>query len=221
MGAAIFPDSACYRAMPVRPGLLPYPAVPLVRRIDVLARVAEVLGDSDGLADTLLLRVRVLLLRAYGAFTFATPTIPLLMLILMPELVRVINYIFIVPSLIYNLVVFPAWHRCRYGPNALMAKLLYGWAHVFALWDICRRTRMGWQATGGTKRKSGIRRIWVGVAVWNGGTGLAWATLAVWRMTRFGPAFIPLLATGLLTCAITWMALGARRNHARIDRGHH
>jgi hypothetical protein len=35
-------------------------------------------------------------------------------------------------------------------------------------------------------------------------------------MARFGPVFVPLLATGLFACAITWMALGARRNHARI-----
>jgi cellulose synthase (UDP-forming) len=75
---------------------------------------------------------------------------------------------------------------------------------------------MGWQTTGGGKPKAGTRRIWVGVTVWNGGTGLAWVTLAAWRMTRTGAAFVPLLATGLLACAITGMALGARRNHARI-----
>ena len=62
-------------------------------------------------------------------FTFAAPAIPLVMLIFIPERVRLINYLFIVPSMIYNLVVFPAWHRCRFGPEALMAKLLYGWAH--------------------------------------------------------------------------------------------
>jgi cellulose synthase/poly-beta-1,6-N-acetylglucosamine synthase-like glycosyltransferase len=152
-------------------------------------------------------------------FTFAAPAIPLVMLIFIPHQVRLINYIFIIPSMIYNLAVFPAWHRCRFGPEAFMAKLLYGWAHLFSLWDICRRKRMGWQATGSGKRKAGTRRIWVGVTVWNGGTGLAWVMLAIWRMTHFGLAFTPLLASGLLACAITSMALGARRNHARIIRG--
>jgi cellulose synthase (UDP-forming) len=152
-------------------------------------------------------------------FIFVSPAIPLVMLIFIPERVRLINYIFIIPSFLYNLVVFPAWHRCRFGPEALMAKLLYGWAHLFALWDICRRKRMGWQVTGSGQRKSGSRRVWVGLTVWNGGTGLAWVTLAVWRMTRFGPSFIPLLASGLLACAITGMALGARRNHGRIVGG--
>ena len=88
-------------------------------------------------------------------FTFVAPAIPMVLLIFIPERVRLINYLFIIPSFIYNLVVFPAWHRCRFGPEALMAKLLYGWAHLFALWDICRGRRMGWQATGSGKRKAG------------------------------------------------------------------
>ena len=100
-----------------------------------------------------------------------------------------------------------------------MGKLLFGWSHLFALWDICRRRRMGWQTTGGGKRKAGTRRVWVGVTFWNGGTGLAWVTLAAWRITYFGLAFVPLLVTGLLACTITGMALGARHNHARITRG--
>jgi cellulose synthase (UDP-forming) len=152
-------------------------------------------------------------------FTFMAPAIPLVMLIFIPDRVRFINYVFIVPSMIYNVVVFPAWHRSRFGPEAFMAKLLYGWAHLFALWDICRRKRLGWQPTGGDKRKAGTRRIWVGVTAWNGGTALAWVVLAAWRMSQFGPVFIPLLATGLFACVITGMALGARRNHARIVGG--
>jgi len=152
-------------------------------------------------------------------FTFVAPAIPLVMLILIPERVRLINYLFIAPSMIYNLIVFPAWHRCRFGPEALMAKLLYGWAHLFALWDICLRKRMGWQTTGDSKRKAGTRRVWVGVTLWNGSTGLAWVTLAVWRITHYGAAFVPLLATGLLAFLITGMAHGSRRNHARITNG--
>jgi cellulose synthase (UDP-forming) len=59
----------------------------------------------------------------------------------------------------------------------------------------------------------------VGVTAWNGGTALAWVVLAAWRMSQFGPVFIPLLATGLFACVITAMALGARRNHARVVGG--
>jgi cellulose synthase (UDP-forming) len=152
-------------------------------------------------------------------FIFVAPAIPLVMLTLLPDRVRWANYLFILPSVIYNFVVFPAWHRSRYGPEALMAKLLYGWAHLFALWDILRRRRLGWQSTGDATRKAGTRRIWIGVAVWNGGTGLAGVTLACWRLLGFGTEFIPLIVTGLISCGITGMALTARRNHARIVEG--
>ncbi len=152
-------------------------------------------------------------------FTFAAPAIPLVMLTLLPDRVRLINYLFILPSFIYTLVVFPAWHRCHFGPEAFMAKLLYGWAHVMALWDICRRRQLGWQSTGGSSRKAGTRRIWVGLAIWNGGTSLAWVGLACWRLATYGPDFVPLLVVGLFTSAITAMALGARRNHLRVVGG--
>jgi cellulose synthase (UDP-forming) len=152
-------------------------------------------------------------------FTFVAPAIPLVMLTVLPDRVRLVNYVFIAPSIVYNFVVFPAWHRCRFGLSALMAKLLYGWAHMFALLDICRRRGMSWQTTGGGNRKAGTRRIWIGVMVWNFGTGVAWVLLAAWRLAFEGAAFVPLLATGLVAFAITGMALGARRNHARIIGG--
>jgi cellulose synthase (UDP-forming) len=151
-------------------------------------------------------------------FIFVAPAIPLVMLTVLPERVKLTNYIFILPSIIYNFAVFPAWHRCRFGPEALMAKLLYGWAHVVALWDIFRRKRMGWQTTGEGKRKAGTRRVWAGITIWNGGTALAWVTLAAWRIAHYGVAFVPLLATGLLVCVITGMALSSRINHARIAK---
>ena len=148
-----------------------------------------------------------------AVFTFATPIIPLIMLVFLPGSVRLINYLFIAPSIVYNLAVFPAWHHNRFGPSALMAKLLYGWAHVFALWDILRGKRMGWQPTGGSARKSKTRRIWAGITVWNGGTGVIWVLLGLWRVAHYGPSFAILLGTGLLACAVTAMALLARRNH--------
>jgi cellulose synthase (UDP-forming) len=152
-------------------------------------------------------------------FTFATPLIPLVMLISMPERVRLANYVFIVPSIIYNFMIFPAWHRCRFGPSAFMVKLLYGWAHVFALWDICRGKRLGWQATGGGKRKAGTRRVWAAVAVWNGSTCAIWVLLALWRMVQFAtPGFAVLLGTGIVASVITAMALGSRRNFTRMLR---
>ena len=150
-------------------------------------------------------------------FTFATPIVPLVMLIFLPNGVRLVNYVFILPSIIYNTAVFPAWHHCRFGPTALMAKLLYGWAHVFALWDIMRGKRMGWQPTGGSKQKSKTRRIWAGIALWNGTTSVVWVLFALWRTVHNGRSFVVLLATGLLALFITAMALLSRRNYARVE----
>ena len=215
-----------YIPVPLAAGLCPSdPDSFLTQQYRWCAGSMSLLGSRKFWATRMRFRTRCCYLSGFSyyahtaLFTFVAPAIPLVMLILIPERVRLINYIFIAPSMIYNLVVFPAWHRCRFGPEALMAKLLYGWAHVFALLDICRRKRMGWQPTGVGQRKAGTRRVWIGLALWNGGTGLAWVTLAAWRITRYGAAFVPLLATGLLALLITGMALASRRNHDRVVNG--
>jgi cellulose synthase (UDP-forming) len=134
----------------------------------------------------------------------------------MPGHVRLINYVAIAPSIIYNTVIFPAWHRCRFGLTGFMAKFLYGWAHLFCLFDICRGERMGWQATGAGKRKAGTRRVWTGIAVWNIPTCVAWVVLALWRMLHYGFAnFSVILATGVFASIITGMAIGASRNYIK------
>jgi cellulose synthase (UDP-forming) len=150
-------------------------------------------------------------------FTFVAPVIPLTMLVFLPEKVRLINYIFILPAFLYNMIVFPAWHHCRFGPSALMAKLLYGWSHAFAIWDLLRRRPMGWQPTGGSARKSRTRRIWTGIALWNGTTSAAWVLLAFWRTVNESMNFVVLLAIGLMTLAITVMALFSRRNYEMLE----
>jgi cellulose synthase (UDP-forming) len=152
-------------------------------------------------------------------FTFVAPLIPLTMLAVLPEKVRLINYVFILPSFLYSMIVFPAWHRCRFGPTALMAKLLYGWAHAFAIWDLLSRRPMGWQPTGGTGRKSKTRRVWVGLVAWNGTTCAAWVLLALLRLSQYGLLMAPLLLTGLMTSVITAMALLAGRNHRHTAGG--
>ena len=150
-----------------------------------------------------------------AAFTFATPAIPLIMLIVLPGRVRLVNYVFIIPSIVYNFAVFPAWHRCQFGAPAFMAKLLYGWAHAFALWDICRGRRMGWQPTGAGK-KSKTRRIWLSVAAWNGTTSVLWFTLAAYRIMQYqSPSFVVILATGAFFCWITGMSLLSRWNYTQ------
>jgi cellulose synthase (UDP-forming) len=144
-----------------------------------------------------------------GIFTFAGPVIPLLMLTVFAREMAIANYVLILPSVVYNMVVFPLWHRSRYRLEGWTVKLLYGWAHVFAVWDILRGRRMGWQPTGGTAKKSKTRRLWLGLTVWTAGSGLVWAGVAGWRMlTGSDPLiFVPAFLSAMFYLAVVGQAL--------------
>ncbi|MCI4065054.1 glycosyltransferase [Micromonospora sp. R77] len=128
-------------------------------------------------------------------FTFAGPLVPIVMLWFFPQYVRLEHYLLIVPSVLYNFAVFPLWHRTTYRFETWTVKLVYGWAHAFAIWDLLRGQTMGWQPTGSTAKKSRTRRLRVGIAVWSLGAALTWTLLAALRMrtvdiATFTPAFL-------------------------------
>lgn len=150
-------------------------------------------------------------------FTVLAPAIPLVLVYAAPGRVRLLSCLLIVPSLACNLVVFPLWHRCQFGPAAWMTRFLYGWAHLFCIVDICRGRPMGWQPTGGTKKKSRTGRIWTASAVWSITTGLLWIGGAVYRSVELRSVnFLFVLATGLLASFIATMGLLSRRNHVAV-----
>ena len=128
-------------------------------------------------------------------FTFAGPLVPIALLGLFHQYVKLEHYLLIVPSVLYNFVVFPLWHRCRFRFETWTTKMVYGWAHTFAIWDLLRGQTMGWQPTGGTAKKSRTGRLRIGLTVWGLGSALAWTLLAAWRMrtedlATFTPAFL-------------------------------
>lgn len=212
-----------YLPIPLATGLCPPdPDSFLTQQYRWCAGSMSLLGSRKFWATRMRLRTRFCYLSGFcyyvhtALFMLVAPAIPLTMLIFLPQHVRLINYLAITPSIIYNMVVFPAWHRCRFGLSGFMAKFLYGWAHLFCLLDICRRRRMGWQATGGAQRKAGTRGVWIAIAVWNVPTCCAWVLLALWRMSQYGVGnFAIILATGVFASVITGMALASRRNYAR------
>ena len=141
-------------------------------------------------------------------FTFAGPLIPIVMLVFFPQFVRLDHYLLIVPSMIYNFVVFPLWHRARFGFETWSVKLVYGWAHAFAIWDLLRGQTMGWQPTGGTARKSRTRRLRTGITLWSLGAALVWTLSAANRMTTMDAAtFTPAFLGGLVYLATVLQAL--------------
>lgn len=116
---------------------------------------------------------------------FIAPVIPAYLLIAAPQRISPSNFLVLTPALTAGWLMFPLWHKSHYGPSYWTLSIIRGWAHALALWDIARRKRMGWQVTGsGPKR--GVRRAWYGIAVWNGGAGLALVSLCCWRMVTSG-----------------------------------
>jgi cellulose synthase/poly-beta-1,6-N-acetylglucosamine synthase-like glycosyltransferase len=139
---------------------------------------------------------------AYTALlTFFGPLIPVVMLAFLPGQVRLRNFVILLPAMLTGLVLYPLWHRSRYGPSVWPLGVARGWAHVFAIWDGVLGTRMAWDATLGPS--SSLPRFRIGVTWWSGGMALLWVVLAVWRTMTFGSLrFAVLLVFGLLNLAV-------------------
>lgn len=144
-----------------------------------------------------------------AAAMLVSPLIPSLLLIRIADHIQPYDYLSLLPAIVTGMVLYPLWHRCRYGPSTWPLAIVRGWAHALALWDTATRNHMGWQVTGGTGRKSRTNRFWVGVIVWNGGTAIAWLGLAAWRIVQNGPGrFWIITAFGVLYAVIVlWILL--------------
>lgn len=148
-------------------------------------------------------------------FTFVAPLIPITLLLAAPETLRLENMPLMIPSLIYTTLVFPMWHRSPYRLEAWAVRMMYSWAHVFAIWDKIRRQQMAWQPTGSLAKKSGskTRRFWIGITVWSGSTALMWVGAALWRMaTMYPPDYVLVLSSGLFYALIVGRVLVQPRN---------
>ena len=142
-------------------------------------------------------------------FTFAAPIVPILVLAVIPGQIKVANLVWVLPSVIYSSVVFPMWHHCPYRLEAWACRMIYGWAHLFAIWDILRGKPMGWQATGSqAAARDRTRRLRWGLYVWGGGSAAAWVGLAFWRLATMHPAnFALLFGSGLFYAAVVTRCL--------------
>lgn len=149
-------------------------------------------------------------------FTFVAPLLPIVLLLAFPEQPRFENIWLVVPAIAYTTIVFPLWHRVPYRLEAWAVRMMYSWAHLFAIWDLLCGTRMGWQATGSSQaRRNGTRRFWIGLWAWGGGTALLWVGAAVWRMVTVDAYdFALLLSSGLFYAMIVCRALVQPRTGA-------
>jgi cellulose synthase/poly-beta-1,6-N-acetylglucosamine synthase-like glycosyltransferase len=139
---------------------------------------------------------------AYTALlTFFGPLIPIVMLAFLPGQVRLRNFIALLPAMLTGFVLYPLWHRSRYGPGIWPLGIARGWAHVFAIWDGARGKSMSWHPT--RTPGSSLPRFRIGVTWWSGTAAVLWLALALWRMVTLGSLqFAVLLFFALLNLAV-------------------
>jgi cellulose synthase/poly-beta-1,6-N-acetylglucosamine synthase-like glycosyltransferase len=139
---------------------------------------------------------------AYTALlTFFGPVIPIVMLAFLPGQVRLRNFIILLPAMLTGFVLYPLWHRSRFGPGIWPLGVARGWAHVFAIWDGVRGKSMSWHPT--RTPGSSLRRFRIGVRWWSGSAAVLWLALAIWRTATLASLqFAVLLLFGLLNLAI-------------------
>ena len=155
---------------------------------------------------------------AYTAvFTFIAPGLAIGMLLFAPDFLLFKNMIFVAPVLFYAGVIYPMWHRSPYRLEAWSVRVLSGWAHVFALWDMLRGRLRGWQPSGtGGKRQDGRRRLWVCFIGWSFASSALWATLGLWRMmTMDAYNFFLTFALGVFQLVVVGRIFVQPRNEAQ------
>jgi cellulose synthase (UDP-forming) len=137
---------------------------------------------------------------------FFGPAIPVFMLIFLPGQIRLRNFVVLLPAMITGFVLYPLWHRARYGPSVWPLGIARGWAHVFAIWDGARGKTMGWHPS--RTPGSSLRRFRIGVTGWSGGMAMLWFCLAAWRTASSGSAQMAvLLAIALLNLAAVFRVI--------------
>ena len=154
---------------------------------------------------------------AYTAiFTFVAPVLAISLLMFAPGFLLFRNIIFVAPVLFYAGVIYPMWHRAPYRLESWAVRMLSGWAHLFALWDMMRGRLRGWQPSGsGSKKQDGRRRLWIGLIGWSFGSSMIWALLAIWRMMTLNAFdFFLTFALGVFQLAVVGRILIQPRDGA-------
>ncbi|HVU72841.1 MAG TPA: glycosyltransferase family 2 protein [Mycobacteriales bacterium] len=133
-------------------------------------------------------------------WTFLAPLPAVLMVWRFPQHVALRNYLPLLPAILTTWVAFPAWHRVRYPRMAAdRVRLVYGYAHMFAILDTLRGSTEEWKATGGVAGSSArfatFRRVQGG---WSAALGALLAGGIALRISEgYDPvAFAPVTAFG-------------------------
>lgn len=127
------------------------------------------------------------------------PFIPILIILLYPDQVIFINTILLLPSIIFVQIIYPLYHKATFGPEAWAAKLIYSWAHLFAIIDIITEKIKPWQPTG-TKINTDYSYIIFRIAqiLLNLVPSIIWIVLSAnYILIKHNINFLPLLISGI------------------------
>jgi cellulose synthase (UDP-forming) len=140
------------------------------------------------------------------------PLIPLLLVSFYPQLVRLENYVLLLPVLIYQFIVFPLWHRQRPRLGAWTVQFMYSWAHLIAVLDFARGRSAEWQPTGKVRSASGGARAlnWL-LLGWSGGTALLLFVVAAFRAEDRPEDFLPMLVLSAFVVLVVGRAFVPER----------
>ena len=114
---------------------------------------------------------------------FVVPTIAIGILLFIPQVVRLQDYLALAPAVLNGFVLYPVWHRSQFGPATWALEIVRSWSHALAIWDHFRGRVMAWQPTGTSV--SPVRRLWAALIMWNCGTAVAWLGLAALRSWQY------------------------------------
>jgi cellulose synthase (UDP-forming) len=153
---------------------------------------------------------------------FVLPLLPTLLIALLPQQIRIENYLLLLPSLVYSFLIFPLWHTCDYRLDsgfldAMAVKLVYSWAHAFTIFDLLRGRPLGWKPTGSSTATGRthwhVRHARLLLFLWGSLSGSVWVGGCVLRIIG-SPApwnFWPILCLGIFHLLVVLRAsTGAR-----------
>ncbi len=116
--------------------------------------------------------------------TIMVPLIPVVLLLVLPDEIKLRNAILLIPVLVTGTVLYPLWHNTKWPLGMWPLSIAVGWAQALSIWDYSRGKVMSWQASRGPK--DATRRFRKAVLAWNGTLALAWIGLAGYRTFQTG-----------------------------------
>lgn len=76
------------------------------------------------------------------------PLIPVIALFVFRGMISMNTYLLLAPSFLFMHIAYPIWHDSIYGMEAWSTRMVYGWAHLFAVIDSVTGNAMQWNPTG-------------------------------------------------------------------------